>query len=128
MEHYDVKPDIITFAKSLTNGLNPLSGVWAKEEMIAYDSVPGVSIYELHRLAKVVKMELPQIKTPTLILHSRQDDTASMKNAEYIESYSGAAYMRKIILTDCYHMITIDNQKDLVAAEIVDFFKGKATL
>ncbi len=34
MEHFGVKPDVVVFAKSLTNGLNPLSGLWAKEEMI----------------------------------------------------------------------------------------------
>lgn len=34
MENFGVKPDIIAFAKSLTNGLNPLSGLWAKEELI----------------------------------------------------------------------------------------------
>jgi len=34
MEHFDVQPDIIVFGKSLTNGLNPLSGIWAREELI----------------------------------------------------------------------------------------------
>ncbi len=34
IEHFNVKPDLIVFAKSLTNGLNPLSGLWAKEEFI----------------------------------------------------------------------------------------------
>lgn len=34
IEHFDVKPDVLVFAKSLTNGLNPMSGMWAKEEMI----------------------------------------------------------------------------------------------
>jgi 4-aminobutyrate aminotransferase / (S)-3-amino-2-methylpropionate transaminase / 5-aminovalerate transaminase len=29
-----VKPDIIVFGKAFTNGLNPLSGVWAREELI----------------------------------------------------------------------------------------------
>ncbi len=34
MEHFNVKPDVIVFGKSLTNGLNPLSGIWAREELI----------------------------------------------------------------------------------------------
>lgn len=34
IEHFDVNPDIITFGKSLTNGMNPLGGLWAKEELI----------------------------------------------------------------------------------------------
>src|SRR6267143_1043156 len=35
MEHFDVQPDIIVFGKALTNGLNPLSGIWAREELIS---------------------------------------------------------------------------------------------
>ena len=34
IEHFDVKPDVIVFGKALTNGLNPLSGLWAREELI----------------------------------------------------------------------------------------------
>jgi 4-aminobutyrate aminotransferase-like enzyme len=38
MEHFDAQPDIIVFGKALTNGMNPLSGIWAREELIN----PGV--------------------------------------------------------------------------------------
>ncbi|MBK7249839.1 MAG: aminotransferase class III-fold pyridoxal phosphate-dependent enzyme [Gammaproteobacteria bacterium] len=34
IEHFGVTPDVIVFGKALTNGLNPLSGLWAREEMI----------------------------------------------------------------------------------------------
>jgi 4-aminobutyrate aminotransferase / (S)-3-amino-2-methylpropionate transaminase / 5-aminovalerate transaminase len=34
IEHFGVKPDIIVFGKAITNGLNPLAGVWAREELI----------------------------------------------------------------------------------------------
>ena len=34
MEHFNVKPDIIVYGKSLTNGMNPISGLWAREELI----------------------------------------------------------------------------------------------
>lgn len=38
IEHFGAEPDVIVFGKALTNGLNPLSGIWAKEELIN----PGV--------------------------------------------------------------------------------------
>jgi 4-aminobutyrate aminotransferase-like enzyme len=34
IEHFGVQPDVLVFGKALTNGLNPLSGVWAKEALI----------------------------------------------------------------------------------------------
>jgi 4-aminobutyrate aminotransferase-like enzyme len=45
MEHFGVKPDIIAFAKSLTNGLNPLSGLWAREELINPQMFPPGSTH-----------------------------------------------------------------------------------
>ena len=35
IEHFDIQPDIIVFGKALTNGMNPISGLWAREELIA---------------------------------------------------------------------------------------------
>ena len=34
LENFNVKPDIIVFGKAITNGLNPLAGVWAREDLI----------------------------------------------------------------------------------------------
>jgi len=34
IENFEVKPDVLVFAKALTNGLNALSGLWAREELI----------------------------------------------------------------------------------------------
>ena len=34
IEHFGVQPDVLVFGKAITNGLNPLSGLWAREEMI----------------------------------------------------------------------------------------------
>ena len=37
IENYGVTPDIMSFAKSITNGMNPLAGFWAKEKFVAPD-------------------------------------------------------------------------------------------
>ena len=34
VENFGVNPDVLVFAKALTNGLNALSGLWAREELI----------------------------------------------------------------------------------------------
>lgn len=45
MEHFDVQPDVIVFGKAITNGLNPLSGVWAREELINPQVFPAGSTH-----------------------------------------------------------------------------------
>src|SRR5437764_8666095 len=45
IENFNVEPDIIVFGKALTNGLNPLSGVWAREELISPEKFPPASTH-----------------------------------------------------------------------------------
>ncbi|MBF0502122.1 MAG: aminotransferase class III-fold pyridoxal phosphate-dependent enzyme [Candidatus Riflebacteria bacterium] len=44
-EHFGVKPDIIVFGKALTNGMNPLSAIWAREELIQPSVFPPGSTH-----------------------------------------------------------------------------------
>lgn len=34
IEHFGITPDVLVFAKAMTNGMNPLGGLWAREELI----------------------------------------------------------------------------------------------
>ncbi len=45
IEHFNVTPDIIVFGKALTNGLNPISGIWAKEKLISPTVFPPGSTH-----------------------------------------------------------------------------------
>ncbi|MFZ4834032.1 aspartate aminotransferase family protein [Rouxiella sp. Mn2063] len=40
VEHFGITPDVLVFGKALTNGLNPLAGIWAREEMINPTTFP----------------------------------------------------------------------------------------
>ena len=44
-EHYGIVPDIIVFGKSITNGLWPLSGIWAREDIISPEIWPTGSTH-----------------------------------------------------------------------------------
>lgn len=64
MEHFNVKPDIIVFGKALTNGMNPLSGIWAKEELISPDKFgPGSthSTFSSNSLGTATGLEVMKI-------------------------------------------------------------------
>lgn len=45
LEHFGIKPDILVFGKSLTNGMNPLAGFWAKEELVNPTAFPPGSTH-----------------------------------------------------------------------------------
>lgn len=45
IEHFGVQPDVLVFGKALTNGLNPLAGLWAREELISPQVFPPGSTH-----------------------------------------------------------------------------------
>ena len=45
LENFNIKPDIIVFGKALTNGLNPIAGLWAREELINPEVFPPGSTH-----------------------------------------------------------------------------------
>jgi 4-aminobutyrate aminotransferase/(S)-3-amino-2-methylpropionate transaminase len=45
IEHFGVTPDVLVFGKALTNGMNPISAIWAKEELISPTVFPPGSTH-----------------------------------------------------------------------------------
>lgn len=98
-----------------------------RDSSIAHESVPGVCMRELYRLIDVMKKNvIARVTTPTLIVHSKEDDLASAKNALYVQTHIKSKDVRMLLLDDCYHMVPIDNQRNMAADEIIHFFKDKA--
>ena len=44
-EHFGIVPDVFIFGKAITNGLNPISGIWAREELINPEKFPPGSTH-----------------------------------------------------------------------------------
>jgi len=82
----------------------------------------GRSLRELRQLIGIVKKEMPSIHTPALVLQAKDDDVTSPKNAEYVARRLGGPVSVEY-LDDCYHMITIDQQRDDVIRLSAEFFR-----
>jgi len=83
----------------------------------------GHSLRELRHVIKLVKNEMPAIQTPALVLHAAHDDVTSVRNAEYVARHLGGP-VRVELLHDCYHIITLDQERDKVVEISADFFRG----
>jgi len=86
----------------------------------------GVGLFQAHRLIKDVRANLGRIRTPALIIHAEEDDMASTRSADFVESEIASTIKRKLILHDSYHIITLDNEKETVADETIAFFDRQA--
>lgn len=81
---------------------------------------PGAMVLEHRRLASAAKKLLGKICQPTLIIHSREDDYASLDNAVYLQNKLSAP-VDMHVLDDSYHMVTLDKQRHVVVEKTCAF-------
>jgi len=61
IEHFGINPDVIVFGKALTNGLNPLSGFWIREDLIDPSDWPPDSDSSVSPQGTAVALEVLRI-------------------------------------------------------------------
>ncbi|HUK55765.1 MAG TPA: alpha/beta fold hydrolase [Nitrospiria bacterium] len=93
-------------------------------EAVGYPIFFLKTLADLDRLYEKVKGNLHRVTAPTLILQSREDDFTGPRNAELVYRTIRSADKRLVLLDDCYHVITIDKQRDLVAEEVSKFIES----
>jgi carboxylesterase len=81
---------------------------------------PLRALIAFHTLADMVRPHLSAIRQPALIIHPREDDMASLSNAQEIASNLGGL-TDMLILDDSYHLITLDRQRRLVQERVTAF-------
>lgn len=74
---------------------------------------PSGALQQMWALIAQTRREMPTIRCPALLLHAREDDVASLSNAFYIQRRLGGI-VDAVILDDSYHLVTIDQQRDIV--------------
>jgi carboxylesterase len=80
------------------------------------------ALHQAEGLMRHTRKHLHEIVAPGLILHSSHDDVASLKSATMVQRRIRANDVRLVQLHDSYHMITLDNEREHVAALTVNFF------
>lgn len=81
---------------------------------------PWPSLAEFHRLSRRVRRQLGDVRAPCLVVHSSNDDVASVRNAQLVERK--LAQVETLLLYNSYHMVTVDQEHREVAARSADFF------
>jgi carboxylesterase len=83
--------------------------------------LPAKHLYQSLQLIKEAKEYLSDVTADTLIIHAIDDETASPKNPEIILARIKSETRRVIWLGNSYHMITVDNEREVVANEVCNF-------
>lgn len=89
-------------------------------ESFHYDWVPLASLREFDRLRTMVRSNLHRIHCDSLIVHSREDELTSTRSTSYLMTSMGSE-AQSVLLENSYHMICVDNDRELVAESVGAF-------
>ncbi|MCX5747884.1 MAG: alpha/beta fold hydrolase [Proteobacteria bacterium] len=87
----------------------------------SYPAIPTRALAELSAFMRVVDDELPRVAQPVLVLHAAHDHTAPVACAARIATRTRAQRVR--ILPRSYHLIAVDVERDIVAAEVISLLQ-----
>lgn len=82
---------------------------------------PWPSLEQFYRLSADVQKNLHRVHTPAIAVHAREDDVASLANVHIIERRFGGP-VETVILTNSYHMVTVDQEKATLVDRSAHFF------
>ena len=92
--------------------------------MLGYRQFPLRAAGQVSAFMRIVDGELAQIRQPVLVLHAEHDHVAPVACASHIAERVRAVRTR--ILPRSYHLIAVDVERDIVAAEVIDFLRRHA--
>lgn len=89
----------------------------------SYGRIPVQSVYQIHDLQKVVRANLHKIHSPILLVHSHLDQVAPPSNVHDLCAAITNPTPDVLWLEKSEHVITLDLERDLMNARIVEFFE-----
>ena len=89
----------------------------------SYRAFPVRALGQLIAFMELVDDALPDVRVPLLVLHGEHDHTAPVGSAARIAERVRARDLRVRILPRSFHLLAIDEERTIVAAEVGTFFE-----
>lgn len=86
-------------------------------------AIPARQLNAAKQMMAATRKSLDQIQSDILVIHAIDDETAAPRNAEQILREVSSEVRKAIWLGDCYHIITFDNEREIVTNETVRFIQ-----
>lgn len=92
-----------------------------KNNLVAIDNYPLSAVDELLKLSKIVQLDMGNVTSPIMIIHSKEDDLTSTKSADFVFDKVKSKVKEKIILNNSYHLVLYDNEKEFIYKITLEF-------
>jgi carboxylesterase len=84
-------------------------------------AIPARQLHAGKQMMAFVRHSLKSVQSQLLVIHAIDDETAAPRNAETILNTVSSEIRKAVWLGDCYHIITFDNEREIVANETTRF-------
>jgi carboxylesterase len=92
---------------------------FARGDNFHYAWVPLACLRQVDRLRNIVMRAAGTLRCDTLVLHAREDELTSLRSAHFLRDRIERS--KVIVLENSYHLVCVDNDRELVAASVLDF-------
>lgn len=94
-----------------------------RQSEVGGESISLQQLMEGDALIRHVRQRVDLISDPLLIIHPVEDEAVHPRHAQFIYDHASSTDKELLFLGDCYHMITVDNERDTVFYETDMFLK-----
>ena len=91
-------------------------------EQYGYPYFPVAQLYQLNLLVRHLTKKLNLMRFPVQLVQAKDDDMTSIKNSKFIYERIGSSMKEIVLLYNSYHVVTADQERDVVAAKMENFF------
>ena len=99
----------------------------ARANHVNYMSAPVDAIASLVEFLRPVRLSLPMVKVPALIIRARRDHVVPPASSRYIYRRLGSPDKRLLTLDKGFHIVTVDTAREQVYAAIYEFIRDRET-
>jgi carboxylesterase len=115
------------FIPQVTKSEDFMTDPEAKLRNWSYETTPTSAAHEVLKFMGEVKHLLPRINCPLLIINSTEDPEIRPDSGQYVYVHTSSADKKLIMLHNCGHVITIDNEWEQVAEETYKFISQSSS-
>jgi carboxylesterase len=93
-----------------------------KRQNPALSGMPIAGLGSLIELAEIVRRDLPDIRTPTLVAHGERDKTVPLGDSLELVGTLGADVIERLFLPRSGHLVAIDVERSVLIEAVTRFF------
>ncbi|WP_265444073.1 alpha/beta hydrolase [Flexivirga meconopsidis] len=90
---------------------------------LAYERTPLKALQSQRQMWAQVTRDLPQVTQPVLLMHSPEDHIVPPECSELFMARASSTDKTELLLTNSYHVATLDNDAPLIEDETVKFIR-----